>query len=211
MRWIWLTAVMMLCLVVAGCGGDATETTDSDGKTAIPPKGAEVANLGDRPGRPAIPEPIERGNAVEGLTISPFFDAEGTVLEKSVGVGEIFSLYICATHPNYTSASAQWRLEVPKGIEVLGETKVFDRSLSLGTYDTMFIVTYPCQTSGETVSIMKYNCIATKEFAGGEFTTVKASSTIGHDPEPPFIGFVSCGDHPEQVPSSGGTAIVTLK
>lgn len=205
-----LTVFLLLAGMIAGCGGDGSSGDQQASREAIPEKSADPAPaVEETEGRPMIPP--EGPEAVEGVYIAPYFDAEGTATELAVAPGELFSVYICTVHPGYDMKTAQWKMRVPDGITVLGESKTFPQALSVGTYSEIYMITYPCQTGGNTVSLLKYNCIATEEFQGGEFETVKAGTALGHSKEPPFLGFVTCGDQMQQVPAYGGTATVTRK
>jgi hypothetical protein len=186
-----------------GCGDGGSDGGGEAGRAAIADEtAAEV------PGRPAIPP--EGPEAVEGLKIEPYFDREGTRTELAVAPGELFEVYVCATHPKYLMTTAQWRLEVPDGINVAGEAKMFPESLMIGNYNEVFVITYPCQAADSLYAILKYACVATEAFSGGEFKTVK---TRPRNPgaDWPFIGFVNCGEDQEQIPAYGGTATVTRK
>jgi hypothetical protein len=197
-------------LLVVGCGGgEGSDESAQSGSQRIPepPPAAESTPPPEEAGRPMIPP--EMPEAVEGVVIEPYFDAEGKVANMAVAPGELFDVYVCAHHPGYDMATAQWRLEVPDGVQVLGEKKMFTESLSLGTHETLYIITYPCRSGEEPFAIVKYSCMATKDFAGGEFYTVGATRSPGEQPQ--FLGFVTCGDRPEQVPASGGAAVLTIE
>ena len=118
-----LTVFLLLTLMFAACGGDGSSGDDQAARSAIPEKSDDSAPAAttETQGRPAIPP--ERPEAVEGLLIAPFFDAEGTSTEMAVAPNEVFSVYICIQHPGYDMTTAQWRMEVPEGITVLGEKK----------------------------------------------------------------------------------------
>jgi hypothetical protein len=200
-----LVAILLPIIVLTiGCGGNE-ETTES--RAGIPEK-ATTTSAQESPGRQAIPP--EMPDAVEGLSIAPFFDEAGTVTELAVAPGELFNVYIVVAHPGYEMSSAQWRMTIPDGVTMLGETRLFEHSLSIGDYDNIFAVTYPCQTSSEPYAVIKYNCMVTPEFQGGTIETVKAVS-MHEEKDPPFIGFATCGVERDMVPAHGGTATLTSK
>jgi hypothetical protein len=206
--------LLPVLLTMTGCGnGGSSDNEDTRAASADPAKTTvetDQVSEPDTPGRSMIPPPGP--DAVEGLLIAPYFDADGTTTEMAVEPGKLFSVYICVEHPGYSMATAQWRMTVPDGVKVLGEKKVYPQALSIGAWDSMFLITYPCETSDERMELLEYTCVAGEDFQGGEFETVKAKSfNDEHAPAVPFLGFVTCGAHPEQVPAYGGTAVLKRK
>lgn len=204
--------LLSFLLFAAGCGNSGKSDTSTEKSSPAPAATGQTDATGqaataETPGRPMIPP--ERPDVVEGLYIEPRFDAGGDVSTLAVAPGELFNVYVCARHPDYDVSTAQWKLDVPDGVEVIGEAKMFDEALSLGSWTNFYITTFPCQTGSQEFAIVKYNCIAKPGCSGGEFRTVKAVPTSGQDPS--FLGFVTCGDHPEQVPASGGSATLNMK
>lgn len=211
-----LTVFLLPVLFMMTACGSGGSSGDEGSRTATADPARTTAQTSDpapepaTPGRSMIPPPGP--DAVEGLVIAPYFDADGTVTEMAVEPGKVFSVYICIEHPGYSMTTAQWRMNVPEGVRVLGEKKVFARSLAIGSWENMYVITYPCQTSGERMELLEYTCMADEEFQGGEFETVKSTAIDAeHTQEAPFLGFVTCGTYPEQVPAYGGTAVLTRK
>jgi hypothetical protein len=161
-------------------------------------------------GREAIPEPRDFGAPEPGVMLVPRFDPEGEATALAVAPGDRFELYMCAVHPKRDMASATYRLEVPAGVEILGEGKLYPRSLTLGSHEQYFVVTYPCHSGDEFYPVLRYSCMVTPSFTGGQFRVDRAVP-VNTATEPPFLGFVSCGDSPDMTPAGGGVAELTLK
>jgi hypothetical protein len=199
--------LMPIVALTIGCGGGDESNTAS--RSAVPQEDASEAAAAEEPGREAIPPPMPE--AVEGLEIAPYFDEAGTQTTLAVEPGEVFTVYIVARHPDYDMGTSQWKMTVPEGVTVVGESKTFEQALSIGTYKEVYVISYPCQAGGEPYCLLKYGCTVSPEFEGGTFETVKAVSAHSQGKEPPFLGFLTCGNAPETIPAFGGSAKLTKK
>jgi len=212
-----VTAFLLSGLLLAVACGGSDQSAKGDEQTAQ--KGEEVAQSQQvpaseveapkGPARQAIPDAAEIGTAEPGVELVPSFSPDGMDSVLAVAPGEVFEVYICAAHPREDMASATYRLDVPDGIEVLGESKVFPQSLSIGTHEQYFVVTYPCHHGAERYAVLKYSCRALDSLQSGEFHVGQAIPV--NEGDPPFRGFVTCGYNARLVPASGGSATVTRK
>lgn len=203
-----LAIVLSIMMIVPACGKGGG-TSDKPSTAAIPEKRPPI-DRPTTPGREAVPEPRDLGEAEPGIMLVPMFDPAKETTTLAVAPGDRFEVYVCAKHPQRNMASATYQLKVPEGIEILGEGKLYERSLTLGTYSQYFVVTYPCHPGDEYYPVLRYSCMATPAFKGGEFRTEQAVP-LNSDTEPPFLGFVSCGDSPDMTPANAGSAELTLK
>lgn len=208
----FLLSGLLLAVACGGGGGDQEakggEQTAQKGEEVAQSQGSEVEEP-KGPARQAIPDAAEMGTAEPGVELVPRFSADGMDSVLAVAPGEVFDVYVCAAHPREDMASATYRLDVPDGVEVLGESKVFPQSLSIGTHEQYFVVTYPCHHGAERYAVLKYSCRAMDSFQSGEFHVGEAIPV--NEGDPPFRGFVTCGYNARLVPAAGGSATLTLK
>lgn len=194
---------------VWGCDGEKTgesaataDRSTQQNQTAagqLPP-----ADVTAKPGSEIATEPVS-SMPLEGLFIKPYFDAEGTVTEKSVAVGEKFSIGVWAeTAAPYSTNAAQYRLELPPGVLVLSIAELTAKSVSMGTYDSNYQVAYDCQPSGN-FRIVEYFCIAEQGFVGGDVKVHPGVDAQGA----PFVGFSTCDF--QLAPSGTGSAVLKKK
>jgi hypothetical protein len=199
----------LLLFGVAGCGGEksgesaetAVQTTPEDQSAAgqLPP-----ADVTAKPGSEIATEPVT-SMPLEGLFIKPYFDGDGTVAEKTIAVGDKFSIGVWGeTAAPYTTNAAQYRLELPPGVSVTSINELATKSVSMGNYAENFQIAYDCQPSGR-FRIVEYVCVADSEFKGGE---VKVSSGVDAQGDP-FVGFSTCDF--QLAPSGTGSAILKGK
>lgn len=206
MRAISMLFVVVVGLGVCGCSkkepaqqasNDTSKKTEAQGmmpKVDSTTTSSEAVPMSDTPETP-----------VEGLTLQPFFDEAGTKNEIAVGVGEQFKLYIMAhTVEPYPTGSAQLRLQLPPGINVLYTVESEHKLSSFGKYDFNYMVSYDCTPPGRFV-VVSYVLTADKDFKGG---TVEVLPGFLSD-NASFLGFATCEFL--EVRAAGGTATIKLK
>jgi len=157
------------------------------------------------PGHEAVPVEDEPQTPVDGLSLDPFFDEAGTKTEVSVAKGEQFKLYIMAhTVEPYPTGSAQLRLQLPPGINVLYTVETPHKLSSLGHYDYSYMVAYDCTPPGRFV-VVSYVLQADQDFKGGQVQVLPGFLSDNST----FLGFATCEFI--EVRASGGTATIKLK
>lgn len=188
------TAIAIIIgLLLAGCGGNESENQQAErGRRISPPNSTPVKRVDEGPARTAI----------EGVSITPYFDEAGEVEELAVAPGEMFTIYVIGVNKHEPTTAAQYRLVLPDGIRVLGEEQMPERRLTLGEWGSNFMIAYNCKESEEPFWICRYTCVAEEEFAGGRVETA-----IGVPAEAPaFIGFSTC-EHREMAASRGSAQL----
>lgn len=199
----------LLLFGVAGCGGDksgesaatkaAPETQQNPSAASQLPPATVTSKPGDQLGVEPVTSPLE------GLFIKPYFDDAGTVTEKSVAVGEKFSIGVWAeTAAPYTTNAAQYRLELPPGVRVTSVAELAAKSVSMGNFAENYQVAYDCQPSGR-FRLVEYLCVTDPGFMGGEVKVLNGVDLQGS----PFVGFSTCDF--QLAPSGTGSAILKRK
>jgi hypothetical protein len=194
----------VLGLLASGCNkksGTAEEQASNESGSAA--QMMPDTTLGDS--REVIPSSNVPENPIEGLFLDPFFDEAGTSTELSVARGEQFKLYIMAkTVDPYQTLSAQLRLEMPPGINVLYVVETPKKLSSLGNFDFNYMVAYDCTPPGRFV-VVSYVCQAADDFQGGEIRVLPGFLADNAT----FLGFATCEFI--EVRAAGGTATLKLK
>ena len=167
-----LLTVFVLAGLVAflGCGGGGesadTAANDTPAQTAqdtpAPP-----------PSRQAIPDDAGMGQASPDVTLQPFFDEAGTVTELAVTPGENFKLYVCAQFPVGMANAAQFRLVAPDGVQLVKQTEVYGKTLTMGEWDRNFAMVFPCMEGVKRVHLMEFEFSTPADFSGGEIWTMR--------------------------------------
>ena len=171
-----------------------TETQGMMPKVDSTTTSTEAAPMSDAPETP-----------IEGLSLNPYFDEAGTKNEITVKPGEQFKLYVMAqTVEPYPTTSAELRLQLPPGINVLYTVETEHKMSSLGRYDFNYMIVYDCTPPGRFV-VVSYVLQADPNSKGGK---VEVLPGILSD-SATFIGFATCEFL--QVRASGGTATIRVK
>jgi hypothetical protein len=205
-------AFLVVLMVVVGLGicgcskkeatqEQATTQSKSEEATGMMP-GSDVTKT---PGVEVIPPNDVPEAPIEGLSLNPYFDEAGTRTEISVAPNGQFKLYIMAqTVEPYPTGSAQLRLQMPPGINVLYTVETEKKLSSLGKYDYNYMVAYDCTPPGRFV-VVAYVCQAAADFAGGEIQVEPGFLSDNAT----FLGFATCEF--TEVRASGGKATIKLK
>ncbi len=139
-----------------------------------------------------------------GARIVPYLDEKASSTEKAVGVGEEFSIYVFGEYDKmYEMSAAEFKLDVPEGIEVLGEVKSDSTIMTMGKYDKDFMMAIKC-TPGPKIMLMKYLCRVGSGFQGGVIETHKGETQK-------FIGFTLCDETRTLVAAETGRAVLKKK
>jgi hypothetical protein len=200
----------LLVFGVAGCGGDQSgekaaesgsqETSENPSASAQLPPSDVTSNPGDQ----VVVEPVTT-MPLEGVFIKPFFGDEGTGTELSIAAGERFSFGVWAeTPPPYTTAAAQYEVELPPGVRILSVNEFPGKVASIGNYAANYQIAYACQPSGR-FRLVEYFCIADPEFTGGDVKVQPGYDSGGN----PYLGFSTC-DY-QHAPAAAGSASLKLK
>ncbi|HEX6790400.1 MAG TPA: hypothetical protein VF247_03740 [Candidatus Krumholzibacteria bacterium] len=190
-------------LLVSGCAKKESGQAAGDDKA----KGAAgmMPDTTAAESHEVIPNTDVPETPVEGLTLNPYFDEAGTQSEISVGRGEQFKLYIMAqTVDPYETLSAQLRLEMPPGINVLYTVETPKKLSSLGKYDFNYMVAFDCTPPGRFV-VVSYVCQTDQEFKGGVIHVLPGFLADNAS----FLGFATCEFN--EVRAAGGEATLRLK
>lgn len=193
-----------LVAMVAGCGGDGNDTAQNTAQKTETAVTHTADKAPESQSRTMIPDALE---AVEGMALGVYFDEAGTVSEKAVAAGELITFYVTAEfkEPFHVNA-AQYRVEVPDGIQVVGETKHSDRVLTVGSWESDFSIAFECRPPGK-FYLVKYSCTVGPEFAGGVIKVTPGVNPHGIS----YLGFVSCKPTTEKLPAKGGSATLAKK
>ena len=195
----------VLGLLASGCSkkSGTEEQANTQGESQSPAQMMPDTTHGDS--HEVIPSSDVPETPIEGLFLNPFFDEAGTRTETSVARGEQFKLYIMAqTVEPYQVLSAQLRLEMPPGINVLYVVETPKKLSSLGNVDFNYMVAFDCTPPGRFV-VVSYVCQAAEDFQGGEIKVLPGFLADNAT----FLGFSTC-DFIE-VRAAGGTATLKLK
>lgn len=197
-----LVVLAALGLLFSGCakkeGGTEEQSAPGSARQMMPDTTAgtsvEVIPPTDVPETP-----------IEGISLNPYFDEAGTSSEIAVTPGEQFKLYIMAqTVEPYPTNSAQLRLQMPPGINVLYTVETPKKLSSLGQHDFNYMVAYDCTPPGRFV-VVSYVCQAAADFQGGEVSVLPGFLADNAS----FLGFATCEFI--EIRASGGTATVKKK
>lgn len=199
-----IALLVAVLFIVAGCSSGEGDSGDT--QTAQQPSATDQPKPGT--GQARIPEVQELPETTEGVSLRPYFDAEGTKETLAVAPGENFSFYVVAEYVEpYHIAAAQYRVELPDGITILGDEKFDAQVLTMGQYQQSFSMAFACLDPGKR-QLIKINCKADESFSGGEIQVADAVPGQG----PPFLGFVTCGHgQPQKLPAHGGNARLDKK
>jgi hypothetical protein len=177
----------------------------SQAQTEAPQGMMPPAEVTSKPGTAAVPESTQPV-PVEGLFVSPYFDAAGTKSEITLEPGDRFSTYVFAeTVEPYRTNGTCFRLQMPPGIRVVGTGEHPERRLTFGTWDFCYMITYECKPPGRYLAVT-YFCMVEPGFQGGKIQALPGF--MANDLT--FIGFSTCEDFTE-LWANGGTATLTLK
>lgn len=184
---------LLLIVSMMGCGSK----NESEGTHDHSSTGQSRSMIPDKVDTPAAPNTFLR----------PFFDEQGTVSELAVAPGEPFAVYVVAQYEKpYSMSAAEFSLELPEGVTVLEEIKFFEKALTMGQYDTDFVMGFSCEPPRK-FYLMKYMCSTGTDFAGGVVKTLPGVN----ERDQSYLGFVSCEPQVEKISATGGTATLTRK
>ncbi len=198
----------VLVFGVAGCGGEKSGETSARAEQATEDRSAAEqlppADVTAKPGSEIATEPVTM--PLEGLFIKPYLDDAGALTERTVAVGEPFTIAVWAeTAAPYRTNAAQYSMQVPVGVRVTSFNELAAKSISMGSYAESYQVAYDCQPSGR-FRLVQYVCVADPEFQGGEVKVTAGLSQQGNA----YIGFSTCDDY-SLAPSEGGSAMLKRK
>jgi len=192
-------------LGLCGCSKKEAAHQETAGKTQTEAQGMMPKVDSTTSSSEAVPMNDVPETPVDGLSLDPFFDEAGTKNEIAVKAGEQFKLYIMAhTVEPYPTGSAQLRLQLPPGVNVLYTIETDHKLSSLGKYDFNYMVAYDCTPPGRFV-VVSYVLQADKDFKGGKVEVLPGFLSDNAT----FLGFATCEFI--EVRASGGTATIKLK
>ena len=198
-----LTAVVGLGL--CGCSKKAANQEQASSSTTETSTQGMIPDTTGAPRQEAVPMSDVPETAVDGLALNPYFDEAGTKTDIAVKPGEQFKLYIMAqTVEPYPTGSAQLRLQLPPGVNVLYTIETDHKLRSLGRYDFNYMVAYDCTPPGRFV-VVSYVLQADPDFKGGKVEVLPGFLSDNAT----FLGFATCEFI--EVRASGGTATIKLK
>ncbi|HKW15768.1 MAG TPA: hypothetical protein VJS69_14885 [Candidatus Krumholzibacteria bacterium] len=192
-------------LGLCGCSKKEAAHQETAGKTQTEAQGMMPKVDSTTASSEAVPMNDVPETPVDGLSLDPFFDEAGTKNEIAVKAGEQFKLYIMAhTVEPYPTGSAQLRLQLPPGVNVLYTVETDHKLSSLGKYDFNYMVAYDCTPPGRFV-VVSYVLQADKDFKGGKVEVLPGFLSDNAT----FLGFATCEFI--EVRATGGTATIKLK
>jgi len=198
-------AFFVILTVVCGCSKKEAAHQETAGKTETEAQGMMPKVDSTTSSSEAVPMNDVPETPVDGLSLDPFFDEAGTKNEIAVKAGEQFKLYIMAhTVEPYPTGSAQLRLQLPPGVNVLYTIETDHKLSSLGKYDFNYMVAYDCTPPGRFV-VVSYVLQADKDFKGGKVEVLPGFLSDNAT----FLGFATCEFI--EVRATGGTATIKLK
>jgi hypothetical protein len=210
-RTIFVVLVAVVGLGVCGCSKkeapqeSSNNTTSSGNNTRTDTQGMMPKVDSTTASSEAVPMNDVPETPVEGLSLDPFFDEAGTKNEIAVAPGEQFKLFVMAhTVEPYPTGSAQLRIQLPPGINVLYTVESDHKLSSFGKYDFNYMVSYDCTPPGRFV-LVSYVLTADKDFKGGKVQVLPGFLSDNAT----FLGFATCEFL--EVRASGGTAPIKLK
>ena len=195
--------VGVLGLGVSGCSKKAEQQASTEGETksaaGMMPDTTNAAKTD------AVPMSDVPETPVDGLSLDPFFDEGGTKNEITVKPGEQFKLYIMAhTVEPYPTGSAQLRVQLPPGVNVLYTVETDHKLSSLGRYDFNYMIAYDCTPPGRFV-VVSYVLQADPDCKGGKVEVLPGFLNDNAT----FLGFATCEFI--EVHAAGGTATIKVK
>ncbi|HET6348117.1 MAG TPA: hypothetical protein VFH88_03445 [Candidatus Krumholzibacteria bacterium] len=202
-----LVVAVALGAGVSGCAKKEAGTQQASGENKTTESSGMMPdkNVTSEPGTEAVPMTDVPEVPVEGLSLDPYFDEAGTKTEVAVKPGEQFKLYIMAhTVEPYATGSAQLRLQLPPGINVIYTIETDHKLSSLGRYDFNYMIAYDCTPPGRFV-VVSYVLQAADDFKGGEVEVLPGFLSDNAT----FLGFATCEF--TEVRASGGKATIKLK
>lgn len=200
---------VLIALSLSACGDkEPAEQAATDSGTTLPAEGSKTmmpsTDVTTTPGSEAVPEDTP-AVPVEGLFIKPFFDDAGTQAEITVKPGDQFDLVVYAeTVDPYPTNAAQFRLQMPPGIRVVGTVEHDMKRMSLGTPDFNYMVAFECQQPGR-YRVVTYKCFVEPDCRGGVIEALPGF--LGDNRS--FLGFTTCEFL--EVMATGGTATVRVQ
>jgi uncharacterized protein YceK len=203
-RAIFVVLVAVVGLGVFGCSKKAAQTASTSGtKTetqGMMPKVDSTTTSSEAVPMSDVPE-----TPIDGLSLAPFFDEAGTKTEIAVAPGEQFKVFVMAhTVEPYPTGSAQLRLQLPPGINVVYTIETDHKLSSIGKYDFNYMIAYDCTPPGRFV-VVSYVMQADKDFKGGKVEVLPGFLSDNAT----FLGFATCEFM--EVRASGGIATIKLK
>jgi hypothetical protein len=207
MRRFLVLTVCPFLLLAAGCGGGGEKTETSAAGSEV----SQAGGAGDMPAeqaREAIPEEVPVQTETEGVYIYPSFAADSAVTSLAVSPGTPFDLYVLVDYPEpWHMMAAQYRLELPTGLRIIGEQKFDGRALTMGSPEQGVSMGFGCRDPGR-YQIMKYICIGDDNLAGGKIETAPGVMASGET----LLGFANCEvAEPTVVPAHGGSVTLIRK
>jgi uncharacterized protein YceK len=205
-RAIFVVLVAAVGLGVCGCSKkEAAHQETTSGSAGTEAQGMMPKVDSTTSSTEAIPMNDVPETPVDGLSLDPYFDEAGNKTEIAVAPGEQFKLFIMAhTIEPYPTGSAQLRLQLPPGVNVLYTIETDHKLSSLGRYDFNYMVAYDCTPPGRFV-VVSYVLQADKDFKGGKVEVLPGFLSDNAT----FLGFATCEFI--EVRASGGTATIKLK
>jgi hypothetical protein len=176
------------------CGGKKEEAEET-GKAAV---------QRDEPVQ-AIPEAgLSEFERLANGYIRPYFDAEGTQMEKTVKAGDPFELYVLAEYsPDFAMCAAEYRLVLPEGVTITSSANCDSTILTLGRHEEDFSTTFHC-TAGPKMWLVRYVCATDPSTKGGEIRTEQGNKMN-------FLGFSMCDGDFTLVNARPGKATLTVE
>jgi hypothetical protein len=197
----------VLLLGAGGCGEKKTADEQASATQEAAPSVSSQLPPSDVTAKPGESMIQESGQTfpVEGLYLNPYFDDAGTQTELAVKPDEQFRFHIFAeTVEPYSTNAIQYRISLPAGIEIMGNSEFEHKSVSTGDPKVSYMLAYDCQPPGR-FRLVTYICRATQEFKGGEIEVLDALPANGIN----FMGFVSCEF--VEMRATGGSATLTRR
>ena len=186
---------MLLVLgLTASCGGAGDETAGDENATQTDEQAVQM-----------IPdEEFSEFEKLANAFIKPYFDENGTQSEKTVKPGDRFDIYVMAEFSTqYSMSAAEYKLNIPEGITVMGSTNSDSTILNLGKYDRDFSIVFRC-VSGPWMWLVKYQCFVEDGFKGGVVETEKGADLN-------FLGFTMCDVQKTMIKAKPGKAVLSVK
>ncbi len=199
-----LTAVM-LAFVLVGCSGEGGDDHAGHSHDESDTGARTMTEAPEGESRSAITANLPEADVTVGMTMTPFFDQEGSAGSKAVAPGETFDIHVWVSQtPGIATNAAQMRLVIPTGIRVLGVEKI-GQQLTMGDIQENYQIAYPCNEN-ERFGLFKVAAIVEESFQGGEIEIGRGILPNGES----FLGFVDCRKR-EMLAGSGGKATLTRR
>src|SRR5258705_210937 len=141
-RTIFVVLVAVLGLGVCGCSKkEPAQQASSNNNARTEAQGMMPKVDSTTASSEAVPMNDVPETPVDGLSLDPFFDEAGTKAEIAVAPGEQFKLFVMAhTVEPYPTGSAQLRIQLPPGINVVYTVESDHKLSSFGKYDFNYMV-----------------------------------------------------------------------